>query len=82
MASSETRAQVQDYYGNQLQTSQDLLTNACCTDDIPLAHRRILAQLESEVLEKYYGCGVCIPEAIPLVRKAVSVLMKRIKNEK
>ena len=64
MASFETRAQVQDYYGTQLQTSQDLLTNACCTDDIPLAHRRILAQLESEVLEKYYGCGVCIPEAI------------------
>ena len=64
MASPDTRAQVQDYYGNQLQTSQDLLTNACCTDDIPLAHRRILAQLESEVLEKYYGCGVCIPDAI------------------
>ena len=64
MASSETRAQVQDYYGTQLQTSQDLLTNACCTDDIPLAHRRILAQLESEVLEKYYGCGVCVPDAI------------------
>ncbi|MDQ2771163.1 MAG: methyltransferase domain-containing protein [Bacteroidota bacterium] len=61
---SDTRAQVQDYYGTQLQTSQDLLTNACCTDDVPLAHRRILAQLESEVLEKYYGCGVCIPEAI------------------
>jgi arsenite methyltransferase len=64
MASSNTHAQVQDYYGTQLQTSQDLLTNACCTDDIPLAHRRILAQLESEVLEKYYGCGVCIPDAI------------------
>ena len=64
MASNDTRAQVQDYYGNQLQTSQDLLTNACCTDDIPLAHRRILSQLEPEVLEKYYGCGVCIPEAI------------------
>ena len=64
MASSETRAQVQDYYGTQLQTSQDLLTNACCTDDIPLAHRRILSQLEPEVLEKYYGCGVCIPDAI------------------
>ena len=61
---SDTHAQVQDYYGTQLQTSQDLLTNACCTDDIPLAHRRILAQLESEVLEKYYGCGVCIPDAI------------------
>ncbi|MDQ2795496.1 MAG: methyltransferase domain-containing protein, partial [Bacteroidota bacterium] len=40
------------------------LTNACCTDDIPLAHRRILSQLEPEVLDKYYGCGVCIPDAI------------------
>ena len=64
MASTDMHAQVQDYYGTQLQTSQDLLTNACCTDDIPLAHRRILSQLEPEVLEKYYGCGVCIPEAI------------------
>ena len=64
MASPDTRSQVQDYYGTQLQTSQDLLTNACCTDDIPLAHRRILAQLEPEVLDKYYGCGVCIPDAI------------------
>ena len=64
MASPDTHSQVQDYYGTQLQTSQDLLTNACCTDDIPLAHRRILAQLEPEVLDKYYGCGVCIPEAI------------------
>ena len=64
MATTETHTQVQDYYGTQLQTSQDLLTNACCTDDIPLAHRRILSQLEPEVLEKYYGCGVCIPDAI------------------
>ena len=61
---SDTHAQVQDYYGTQLQTSQDLLTNACCTDDIPLAHRRILSQLAPEVLDKYYGCGVCVPEAI------------------
>ena len=61
---SDTHAQVQDYYGTQLQTSQDLLTNACCTDDIPLAHRRILAQLAPEVLDKYYGCGVCVPDAI------------------
>jgi len=64
MATTDTRAQVQDYYGTQLQTSQNLLTNACCTDDVPLAHRRILSQLEPEVQEKYYGCGVCIPEAI------------------
>ncbi|SHL16813.1 methyltransferase domain-containing protein [Hymenobacter psychrotolerans] len=59
-----TQHQVRDYYGRQLQTQQDLQTNACCTDDIPEAHKRILAQLEPEVLEKYYGCGVAVP---PLV---------------
>ena len=51
MSNSTTQAQVRDYYGTQLQTSQDLKTNACCTTDIPAAHRRILATLESEVLD-------------------------------
>lgn len=64
MQDPTTQAQVRDYYGTQLQTSQDLKTNACCTTDIPAAHRRILAQLESEVLEKYYGCGVAVPDGI------------------
>ncbi|MBD2715931.1 methyltransferase domain-containing protein [Microvirga sp. STR05] len=59
-----TQHQVQDYYGRQLQTQQDLQTNACCTDDIPAEHKRILAQLESEVLEKYYGCGVAVPSLV------------------
>ncbi|GAB2956795.1 methyltransferase domain-containing protein [Hymenobacter coalescens] len=56
--------QVQEYYGTELQTNRDLKTNACCTDDIPAAHKRILAQLAPEVLEKYYGCGVCVPPAV------------------
>ncbi|MBX0292360.1 methyltransferase domain-containing protein [Hymenobacter sp. HSC-4F20] len=59
-----TQQQVQDYYGRQLQTQHDLQTNACCTDAIPVEHRRILAQLEPEVLEKYYGCGVSVPPAV------------------
>ncbi|RPD47112.1 methyltransferase domain-containing protein [Hymenobacter sediminis] len=59
-----TQQQVQNYYGRQLQTQHDLQTNACCTDDIPPEHRRILAQLEPEVLEKYYGCGVAVPPAV------------------
>ncbi|TGE21051.1 methyltransferase domain-containing protein [Hymenobacter metallicola] len=61
---NDIREQVQEYYGTELQTNLDLKTNACCTDDIPAAHKRILAQLEPEVLEKYYGCGVCIPSAV------------------
>ncbi|WP_324672313.1 methyltransferase domain-containing protein [Hymenobacter sp. GOD-10R] len=60
----QIQEQVQDYYGTQLASSQDLKTNACCTEDIPAAHKKILATLESEVLEKYYGCGVCVPAAV------------------
>ncbi|MGY2134835.1 methyltransferase domain-containing protein [Hymenobacter sp. HD11105] len=60
----QIQQQVQDYYGAQLRTNQDLKTNACCTNDIPVAHKKILATLESEVLEKYYGCGVCVPEFV------------------
>ncbi|KAA9333353.1 methyltransferase domain-containing protein [Hymenobacter busanensis] len=60
----DIQAQVRNYYGTALQTSQDLQTNACCTDDIPAAHKRVLAELEDEVLAKYYGCGVCIPSAV------------------
>ncbi|MFD2787491.1 methyltransferase domain-containing protein [Hymenobacter rubripertinctus] len=59
-----TQQQVQHYYGRQLQTQHDLQTNACCTDDTPAEHKRILAQLEPEVLEKYYGCGVAVPPAV------------------
>ncbi|SMC00126.1 Arsenite methyltransferase [Hymenobacter roseosalivarius DSM 11622] len=60
----QIQQQVQNYYGAQLRTNQDLKTNACCTDDVPAAHKKILATLEPEVLEKYYGCGVCVPEAV------------------
>lgn len=56
--------QVQAYYGEQLHSTQDLKTNACCTTDIPAAHKQILALLEAEVLEKYYGCGVAVPPAV------------------
>jgi hypothetical protein len=58
------QAQVSGYYGAQLPASQDLKTNACCTDDFPAAHKKILATLEPEVLKKYYGCGVCLPDAV------------------
>jgi len=61
---AQTQQQVQEYYGRQLRTQHDLQTNACCTDDIPAEHKRILAQLEPEVLEKYYGCGVAVPPAV------------------
>ena len=56
---------VKDYYGNQLQSTQDLQTNACCTATAPPKHiQEALQLIADEVQDKYYGCGLVIPSAI------------------
>lgn len=56
---------VRQYYGEVLQSSLDLKTSACCTlDSIPLALRKLLADIHPEVLERFYGCGSPIPPAL------------------
>lgn len=53
---------VQAYYGEVLQSSADLQTNACCMpDDVPAHLRAILGRLHGEVLQRYYGCGLIAP---------------------
>lgn len=65
IAHSDTRATVQEYYGQVLSTNRDLKTGACCsTDALPAEHRAIVEQLHPEVLEKFYGCGSPIPPAL------------------
>jgi arsenite methyltransferase len=60
-----TLAQVKEYYGKILTGSKDLQTSACCsTESFPAAHRAILAEIESEILDKFYGCGSPIPPAV------------------
>lgn len=60
---SETKNSVQDYYGKTLKSSSDLKTDACCTvDDLPDFAKPILAKIHDEVLTKYYGCGIVLPE--------------------
>jgi arsenite methyltransferase len=53
---------VQDYYGQQLQTSADLKTTACCDiSQIPEWLKPLLAKIHPDVLAKYYGCGLVCP---------------------
>lgn len=60
-----THDKVREYYGRRLQSSNDLKTSACCsTESIPAAHKRILSEIEDEILTKFYGCGSPIPPAI------------------
>jgi SAM-dependent methyltransferase len=54
---------VKDYYSKQLTTSSDLQTNACKTAVPPPLHiQQALDCIHPEVLAKYYGCGLCLPE--------------------
>merc|ERR1711871_1568032 len=61
----QTYDSVQDYYGKVLAKSSDLKTNACCTSDAPpVSLRPLFGKLHSEVLERYYGCGLVFPEVL------------------
>jgi len=56
---------VRNYYGQVLTSSADLKTSACCTPgEIPPAARRALANVHEEILARYYGCGLVMPEAL------------------
>ena len=60
---------VQSYYGSELQHSDDLQTNACCTLTAPPKHiLEALKLVADEVQAKYYGCGLTIPSAIEGLR--------------
>jgi ubiquinone/menaquinone biosynthesis C-methylase UbiE len=62
---NDSLAQVREYYGRVLGKSSDLKTNACCTTDaLPPLAREAHAKLAPEIVERFYGCGSPIPEAI------------------
>ncbi|NXO04161.1 AS3MT methyltransferase, partial [Rhinopomastus cyanomelas] len=56
----------QDYYGKELRKSEDLKTNACVTSSRPLPQmvRDALERVHEEVVARYYGCGLVIPECL------------------
>ena len=53
---------LQEYYGKVLQGTKDLKTSACCCDeDIPGRIKAALAEINDEVLARFYGCGSPFP---------------------
>jgi arsenite methyltransferase len=59
----ETRASVSKYYGQELTKSEDLKTNACCTTGVlPTYIQDAIQNIHPEVVERYYGCGLCLPQ--------------------
>lgn len=66
-----TTDSVKDYYSKHLKTSTDLQTNACCTSEMPPEHIiDAISKIHDEVVTKYYGCGLCLPDEL----KGLSVL--------
>ena len=56
---------VKKYYGEVIQRTSDLKTDVCCTaDTVPVHIKKVLPLIESEVKDKYYGCGSPVPLCI------------------
>jgi len=61
----DIRDNVRDYYGRVVQNTADLKTSACCTpEDLPGHIKSALANIDDEILERFYGCGSPIPLAV------------------
>lgn len=51
---SDIHSDVQNYYGQELQQSSDLKTDACCSKaQVPEFLRRIIGQIHPDVLAKF-----------------------------
>ncbi len=62
-SNQQVQDDVKDYYGKVLSNSNDLQTDACCTDaHMPDFVKKALINVHDEVLMKYYGCGLILPE--------------------
>ena len=56
---------VRKYYSETVKTSSDLKTSACCAGGEPPAWlKKLLANISDEVLDRFYGCGFPLTEAV------------------
>ncbi len=63
--SFDAKENAKEYYGEVLNSSEDLKTTACCTlDMIPKRVRDVLPYVAEEIQDKYYGCGSPIPHVL------------------
>ena len=54
---------VKKYYGEVLQSKDDLKTSACCPSEaMPRRLREIVKDIEPEIINRFYGCGSPIPQ--------------------
>lgn len=63
---STVHEDVKEYYGTIVKKTADLKSNACLAPASPLpAHiRQALSKVHPEVTNRYYGCGLVVPECL------------------
>ncbi|XP_059208194.1 arsenite methyltransferase [Centropristis striata] len=63
---SSIHVDVKDYYGKKLQKTGDLKTNACVApaQPVPAFIRQALKKVHHDVTDRYYGCGLVVPESL------------------
>lgn len=61
----DMKENVKRYYGEEIQKSSDLKTEACCpANNIPDHIKNTLLLINDEIKMKYYGCGSPIPLSV------------------
>lgn len=56
---------VQEYYGRILKGTKDLKTNTCCSmESFPPSVRKVFADIDREIIDRFYGCGSPLPPAL------------------
>ena len=69
----DVTSNVQTYYGETLQSTADLRTDACTTASAPRPQvKAALAAVHDEVMSRYYGCGLAIPTELEGLRVVAS----------
>lgn len=63
---STIHVDVKEYYGIRVKATSDLKTNACVApaNPLPAFIRQALSKVHPEVIDKYYGCGLVVPESL------------------
>ncbi|KAJ0033299.1 hypothetical protein NQD34_000406 [Periophthalmus magnuspinnatus] len=63
---SSIHVDVKEYYGRVLKATSDLKSNACVAPASPLPAfiRQALGKVHPEVISRYYGCGLVVPESL------------------
>uniref|UniRef100_A0A8C2E1C7 Arsenite methyltransferase n=1 Tax=Cyprinus carpio TaxID=7962 RepID=A0A8C2E1C7_CYPCA len=61
---------VKEYYGKTLKKTSDLKSNACVPSakPVPAYVRKVIAEIHPDVVAKYYGCGLVVPESLECSR--------------